>query len=185
METAVTMVTACSLSLYLACVTVQERVCVYTVYTHNMYVFDGKPWGLFAGRLVVIVWSPCWLIPPTDTVDIKTSKADLRSGSATSGQSLELRTERRSDVSIRGGTWYDVTQGWSSGSAGIWRLCPSTEPGTGGSSSSPLVVQSWGGLDSTCGSLGHSHHRTAAGHHFPRCRKRCSTCTRCTASGMS
>lgn len=36
-------------------------------------------------------------------MDIKTSKADLRSGSATSGQSLELRTERRSDVSIGGG----------------------------------------------------------------------------------
>lgn len=27
----------------------------------------------------------------------------------------------------------------------------------------PLVVQSWGDLDSTCGSLGRSHHRTAAG----------------------
>lgn len=103
METAVTMVTACSLSLYLACVTVQERVCVYTVYTHNMYVFDGKPWGRCrqVGSDSLI---PMLTDPPTDTVDIKTSKADLRSGSATSGQSLELRTERRSDVSIRGGT---------------------------------------------------------------------------------
>lgn len=144
METAVTMVTACSLSLDLVCVTVRERVCVYTVYTHNMYVFDGKPQGLCrqVGSDSLI---PVLTDPPTDAVDIKTSKADLRSGSATSGQSLELRTDRRSDVSIGGvgsrcgggGTCCcDVTQGQSSGSAGIWRLCPSAEPGTGDSSSS-------------------------------------------------
>lgn len=30
-------------------------------------------------------------------------------------------------------------------------------------SAHPLVVQSLGDLDSTCGSLGRSHHRTAAG----------------------
>ena len=98
METAVAMVTACSLSLYLVCVTVQERVCVYTVYTHNMYVFDGRPQG-----------GSDSLIPHTDAVHIKTSKADLRSGSATSGQSVALRTERRSDVFHRG--WGPGTEG--------------------------------------------------------------------------
>lgn len=51
METAVTMVTACSLSLYLVCVTVQERMCVYIVYTHNMYVFDSEPQGLGRRRV--------------------------------------------------------------------------------------------------------------------------------------
>lgn len=91
----------CMLSVFVSsvCVTVQKRVCVYTVYTHNMYVFDGKPRGFCrqvgSDRLIPML---------TDTVDIKTSKADLQSGSATSGQSLVLWTERRSDVSIGGGT---------------------------------------------------------------------------------
>lgn len=42
METAVTMVTACLLSLYLVCVTVQERVCVSILYLYAQYVFDGS-----------------------------------------------------------------------------------------------------------------------------------------------
>lgn len=110
METAVTMVTACPMSLYLVCVTVQERECVYTVYTHNMYVFDGEPRGLCrqVGSDSLI---PVLTDPPTDSVDIKTSKADLRSGSATSGQqNPEFRTERRSDVSIGGGV--SLLRGW-------------------------------------------------------------------------
>lgn len=79
METAVTMVTACSLSLYLVCVTVQERVCVYTV-----YVFDSKPQGLGRRQAGSDSLIPMLTDPPIDAVDIKTSKADLRSGSATS-----------------------------------------------------------------------------------------------------
>lgn len=79
----------------------------------------------------------------------------------------------------------EIILGQSSGSVGIWRLYPSTEPDTSGSSSSPLAVQSWEELDSTCGSLGHSRHRTAAGHRSLRCHKHCNTCTQCTASGTS
>lgn len=42
------------------------------------------------------------LVSPIDTVDMKASEAGLRSGSATSGQSLQLHTER-SDVIQTGG----------------------------------------------------------------------------------
>lgn len=101
-ETAVTMVTACSLSLYLVCVTVQERVCVSILFIRTMCMcLTASLWGLCrqVGSDSLI---PVLTDPPTDAVDIKSSKADLRSGSATSGQSLELRTERRSDVSIWG-----------------------------------------------------------------------------------
>ncbi len=63
-----------------------------------------------AGRFGSDSLIPVLTDPPTDAVDIKTSKADLRSGSATSGQSLELRTDRRSDVSTGGG-WGPVAEG--------------------------------------------------------------------------
>lgn len=98
METAVTMVTACSLSLYLVCVTVQERVCVYTVYIRTICMcLSASRGALQAGRYSDGL-IPVLTDPPTDAGDIKTSKA----GSATSGQSLELRTERRSDVCHQG-----------------------------------------------------------------------------------
>lgn len=78
-------------------------MCLYCIYAQ--YVGVGKPRGLCrqvgSDRLI-----PMLTDPPTDAVDIKTSKADLQSGPATSGQSLELRTERRSDVFIRGGSRY-------------------------------------------------------------------------------
>lgn len=64
----------------------------------NMYVFDGKLQG-FGGRLVVITF----ISTLTDTVDIKTSKDDLQSGSATSAQSPVVWTGRRSDASMGGG----------------------------------------------------------------------------------
>lgn len=91
-----------SVSVSSVCNSPGESVCFYTVYTHNVYVFDGRPRGLCrqVGSDSLI---PVLTDPPTDLVDIKTSKADLRSGSATSGQNLELRTERRSDVSTGGG----------------------------------------------------------------------------------
>lgn len=80
-------------------------MCVSILY---MYVFDGEPRGLCrqVGSDSLI---PMLTDPPTDAVDIKTSKADLRSGSATSGQSPELWTGRRSDVFHQG--WGPVTAG--------------------------------------------------------------------------
>lgn len=86
-----------SVSVSSVCNSPGESVCLYCIYAQYVCVFDGKPQGLC--RQV----GSDGLIPTlADTVDIKTSKADLRSGSATSGQSLELQTERRSDVSIWG-----------------------------------------------------------------------------------
>lgn len=86
------------------------------------------------------------LIPPL--LISKTVEADLQSDSATCGQGQERRADRRPDVSVAcsgggggwgscyGGSWsHGVTQDQSSGSADIWKLCPSVEPGTGDSSS--------------------------------------------------
>lgn len=84
-EIAVAMVTAGSLSL--VCVTVQGRVCLFCMYAT---VF-GRPLALCRqvgseGSIPMLTdLTPVLLLsPPTDTVDIKTSKADLWSGSATS-----------------------------------------------------------------------------------------------------
>lgn len=74
---------------------------------------------------------------------LKSVEADLQSDSATSGQGQECRADGRPDVSVAcsggscyGGSWsHGVTQDQSSGSADIWKLCPSVEPGTGDSSS--------------------------------------------------
>lgn len=98
--------------------------------------FDGKLQGV--SRQV----GSDWFDPPL--LISKTVEADLQSDSATSGQDQERRADGRPDVSVAcsgggsryGGSWsHGVTQDQSSGSADIWKLCPSVEPGTGDSSS--------------------------------------------------